>query len=81
MRSNPGANAGVFVFDGLLYAGQYFAFVRNQMISGIALIFAPALAAGLWTHQGLFGVWLAKALLNAWRLSLAVVLVSRRMVR
>ena len=73
--------AGVFVNDGLLYANQSFRFVRNQMLVGAVLVFAPALVGGLLADQGLFGVWLAKALLNVWRLASGTWLILSDLLR
>jgi hypothetical protein len=69
------------VNDGLLYASRSFAFVHNQMLAGSLLVFTPALVAGLLLHQGLFGVWLAKALLNASRLSTGTWLILAEFLR
>ena len=50
------------------------------MLLGTLLVFAPALALALRHGEGLFGVWGAKALLNAWRLLSAVCVILTRLV-
>ena len=61
-------NSLVFVYDGLLYASQSFAFTRNVMLIGFCLVFCPALALAQYTVMALWGVWAAKAALNICRL-------------
>jgi hypothetical protein len=51
------------------------------MIVGTAIVFVPALLIGLHEEEQLFGVWLAKALLNVWRLLSAVWLLQARFLR
>lgn len=63
--------AGVFVYDGLLYASQAFAFVRSQMLLGLVFVFLPALAINMHFLHSLAAIWIAKACLNAWRMSTA----------
>lgn len=60
-------NGATFVYDGLLYALQAFAFVRTMMLTGTLLVFAPVLCGLLRTDQSLFAVWAAKGALNVWR--------------
>ncbi|BDA46390.1 probable protein DETOXIFICATION 45, chloroplastic at C-terminar half [Coccomyxa sp. Obi] len=61
-------NAGVFVYDGLMYATQSFACARTVMLSGFVFAFAPLLALTQWRLHALWGVWGAKAAHNVWRL-------------
>ena len=61
-------NSLVFVYDGLLYASQSFAFTRNVMVLGFCLVFCPLIAVVQLAVQALWGVWLAKAALNVCRL-------------
>jgi Na+-driven multidrug efflux pump len=61
-------NAGVFVYDGLMYATQSFGFAAAVMASGFAATFAPLLALSEWRLHALYGVWAAKAAMNVWRL-------------
>ena len=61
-------NSLVFVYDGLLYASQSFAFTRNVMLIGFCLVFCPIITIAQYTVKALWGVWLAKALLNLARL-------------
>ena len=61
-------NALVFVYDGLLYATQSFRYIRNALALGVALVFAPSLAAArMLLPSSLVAVWGAKAALNTWR--------------
>uniref|UniRef100_A0A7S0L012 Protein DETOXIFICATION n=2 Tax=Coccolithus braarudii TaxID=221442 RepID=A0A7S0L012_9EUKA len=67
-------NALVFVYDGLLYATQSFAYLRNALFVGVVCVFAPGLAAAVaWGGDGLLNVWEAKAALNVWRACTALV--------
>ena len=61
-------NSLVFVYDGLLYASQSFAFTRNVMVLGFCLVFCPLIAVVQLSVQALWGVWVAKAALNLCRL-------------
>ena len=61
-------NSLVFVYDGLLYASQSFAYTRNVMLLGFCLVFCPLITAVELSVQALWGVWLAKAALNLCRL-------------
>ena len=61
-------NSLVFVYDGLLYASQSFAFTRNVMLLGFCLVFCPVIATAQYTVRALWGVWAAKAALNFCRL-------------
>jgi len=61
-------NAGVFVYDGLMYATQSFACARTVMLTGFVFAFAPLLALTEWRLHALWGVWGAKAAHNIWRL-------------
>ena len=60
-------NATVFVYDGLMYATQSFAFVRNALAIGVLGGFAPALWAAATFGRTLRALWVAKAVLNSWR--------------
>lgn len=60
-------NAVVFVYDGVLYATQSYAYMRSALLLGSSLVFAPALAAAaVWGHS-LVWLWAAKSALNGWR--------------
>lgn len=60
-------NAAVFVYDGLLYAMQAFAFKRNIVALATLGLYLPAIAwAALYFHN-LLAVWVAYALLTACR--------------
>ena len=61
-------NSLVFVYDGLLYASQSFAFTRNVMLLGFCLVFCPLIAIVQLSVQALWGVWVAKGALNICRL-------------
>ena len=50
---------------------QSFPFVAAAMAAGFALVFAPMLAWTEWRLHALWGIWLAKAALNTWRLGTA----------
>ena len=63
-------NALVFVYDGLVYAFQDFAYVRELMEVGVGYAFLPSLAwiaAGRRGGATLGAVWTCKVGLNAWR--------------
>ena len=68
-------NAGVFVYDGLMYATQSFSCSRTVMLTGFVFAFAPLLALTQWRLHALWGVWGAKAAHNVWRLAGAVLRV------
>lgn len=61
-------NSLVFVYDGLLYASQSFAYTRNVMLFGFCLVFCPLITVVQLSVQALWGVWIAKAALNMCRL-------------
>ncbi|KAL3154194.1 hypothetical protein ABBQ32_013706 [Trebouxia sp. C0010 RCD-2024] len=61
-------NSLVFVYDGLLYASQSFAYTRNVMLLGFILVFCPMIIVAELSIQALWGVWVAKAALNLCRL-------------
>ena len=61
-------NSLVFVYDGLLYASQSFAYTRNIMLLGFCLVFCPLITVAQLSVQALWGVWVAKAALNMCRL-------------
>ena len=72
-------NALVFVYDGLIYATHSFRYVRNLMLVGVGLVFAPLLATGFAVTAGsgsLLWIWGAKAALNLWRALGAVALIE-----
>eukprot|EP00593_Proboscia_inermis_P017210 CAMPEP_0171306724 /NCGR_PEP_ID=MMETSP0816-20121228/16764_1 /TAXON_ID=420281 /ORGANISM="Proboscia inermis, Strain CCAP1064/1" /LENGTH=126 /DNA_ID=CAMNT_0011788503 /DNA_START=157 /DNA_END=534 /DNA_ORIENTATION=+ len=50
-------NALVFVTDGLLFAHQAFGFIRNLMLGGVLLLFAPLLVLEHATVNTLLGIW------------------------
>ena len=60
-------NALVFVYDGLMYATQNWAYVRNLMAVACILVYAPLLALGSALAPSLRAVWIAKAALNSVR--------------
>ena len=77
-------NAAVFVYDGLIYAVQAFAYTRTVMLSGFCIVFAPLLALSQWQLRALYGVWAAKAVHNMWRLAgaaLCIHVLYERQVR
>ena len=64
-------NAMVFVYDGLIYAFQDFAFARELMSTGVGFVFLPSLAfAAAKRRTTLADVWRCKIALNAWRFAL-----------
>ena len=66
-------NALVFVYDGILYATQSFAYVRNCLAVAVLGIYAPALAAArALAPRSLLAIWAAKAGLNAARAAFAL---------
>lgn len=68
-------NALVFTYDGVLYATQSFEFVRNMLAIGFFFFFCPLLTLGSLGLHSLRVLWVAKAVLNLWRFSFAVVRV------
>jgi len=68
-------NSLVFVYDGLMYASQSFTFIRNYFLIGFVLIFCPVMGFQFISWQSLWGVWLAKAAMNIWRLAGAAYLI------
>ena len=68
-------NALVFVYDGLLYASQSFRFIRNYMTLGFLVVFCPILATELYFWNELWGVWVANAAFNLWRVGGAAYLI------
>ena len=60
-------NAAVFVYDGLIYACGEFRFVRNLMLGGTLLLYAPLLVSGYFAFGSLLAIWAAKSALNVWR--------------
>ncbi len=69
-------NALVFVYDGLLYAVRAFRFVRNALVFGVLLSFAPGLvAAKVIAPSSLIAIWIAKAALNACRCASALIYI------
>ena len=65
-------NALVFVYDGLVYAFQDFAYARELMSTGVGYVFLPSLAfvAASARPTTLADIWRCKVALNAWRLAL-----------
>ena len=77
-------NAAAFVYDGLIYAVQAFAYTRTVMLAGFCVVFAPLLAVSQWQLRALWGVWAAKAAHNVWRLAgaaLCIHVLHERRVR
>ncbi len=68
-------NGATFVYDGLLYALQAFAYVRNLMVLGTVCMFVPVLVVLLRVDGTLFAVWGAKGALNVWRCGAAALRV------
>ena len=65
-------NAMVWVWDGVMYASNdSLPYIRNALAVGALGVFAPALWCALVFDPSLRTVWLAKALLNAWRAATA----------
>lgn len=60
-------NAIVFVYDGLMYASQNFAYIRNAMCGGFMLVFLPLLIIEMTNIHALWAVWAAKLALNTCR--------------
>ena len=66
-------NALVFVYDGLVYAFQDFAYARELMSTGVGYVFLPSLAFVAARGEDpttLADIWRCKVALNAWRLAL-----------
>ena len=64
-------NALVFVYDGLVYAFQDFAYARELMSTGVGYVFLPSLIyVTVARDTSLADVWRCKVALNAWRLAL-----------
>ena len=73
--------AVVFVTDGLLLAfgPDGFRYVRNVLVTGVALVFGPIVAlVELDTTLGLLGLWIAKDALTLWRAVAAVYYIEFR---
>jgi hypothetical protein len=69
-------NSVVFLYDGLLLAGQQYAFIRNVFLVGTFFLFVPLLAFA-WVGVGsLWALWTAKAVLNVWRAGTSVLRVG-----
>eukprot|EP00730_Choanoeca_flexa_P002403 TRINITY_DN11036_c0_g1_i1.p1 TRINITY_DN11036_c0_g1~~TRINITY_DN11036_c0_g1_i1.p1 ORF type:complete len:457 (+),score=79.97 TRINITY_DN11036_c0_g1_i1:2-1372(+) len=60
-------NSLVFVYDGLLYAVQAFAFKRNIVAAGGIFVYLPTMLASMLTAPSLFLAWVAYAGLTAVR--------------
>lgn len=65
-------NAAVFVYDGLLYAMQAFAFKRNIVALATLGLYLPAIVWATLYFQTLLAVWVAYALLTGCRCAGAV---------
>ena len=64
-------NALVFVYDGLVYPFQDFAYARELMSTGVGYVFLPSLAFVAARRETSLGdIWRCKVALNAWRLAL-----------
>eukprot|EP01029_Cantina_marsupialis_P025534 TRINITY_DN676758_c0_g1_i1.p1 TRINITY_DN676758_c0_g1~~TRINITY_DN676758_c0_g1_i1.p1 ORF type:complete len:238 (-),score=54.34 TRINITY_DN676758_c0_g1_i1:139-852(-) len=62
-------NAMVFVYDGLLFAANSFAFARNVLISGFFMFVGPMLFYAKEQDQtGLFLIWASNGALSFWRM-------------
>lgn len=68
-------NGCVFVYDGLMYASQSFTFIRNYFIVGFLIVFCPLMAIQAEYWQALWGIWLANAATNLWRVVGAAYLI------
>ena len=71
-------NSSVFLYDGLLYAFEGYSFVRNVMLFGFFLLYLPSLLTSQLAFHSWLGLWLSKAILNAWRSITALVYVWSR---
>ena len=60
-------NAIVYISDGILFAHQAFAYVRNLMFLGVFFIFGPFLLIGYTMSNTLLSIWIAKSTLSLWR--------------
>ena len=63
----------MFVYDGLVYAFQDFAYARELMSTGVGYVFLPSLAFVAARGEDpttLADIWRCKVALNAWRLAL-----------
>ncbi|EDQ90639.1 uncharacterized protein MONBRDRAFT_24224 [Monosiga brevicollis MX1] len=65
-------NSLVFVFDGILYAVQAFAYKRNIVAAGGFLFYLPLILLAYFQWHGLFFVWLAYAALTLCRFAGAI---------
>eukprot|EP00850_Spirogloea_muscicola_P006082 SM000028S10176 [mRNA] locus=s28:808937:811922:+ [translate_table: standard] len=65
-------NALVFVYDGLIYAAQAFAYMAVCVSLGFAFLFLPVLGAAHFYFHTLISVWASKVVLNLVRLSACV---------
>lgn len=64
-------NALVFVYDGLVYAFQDFAYARELMSTGVGYVFLPSLVSVAAQRETSLGdIWRCKVALNTWRLVL-----------
>ena len=60
-------NAIVYISDGILFAHQAFAYVRNLMLVGVCCLFGPFLIIGYTMTHTLLSIWIAKSTLSLWR--------------
>jgi hypothetical protein len=58
-----------------MYASQSFAYIRNMMLLGLALVFTPLLLLEMLHIHALWAVWLAIAAVSVWRLGGAAWLI------
>ncbi len=64
-----------------MYASQSFSYIRNMMLLGLCLVYCPLLLLQLLHIRQLWGVWLAMAAVNLWRLCGAAWLIHCKFVR
>eukprot|EP00958_Prasinococcus_capsulatus_P021112 scaffold2823_cov373-Prasinococcus_capsulatus_cf.AAC.5 len=78
-------NALAFVYDGLMYAGQGFAYLSRSFAVGMLLCYAPFIVTAFVLeeqHRGsLAWVWGAKAAFNVWRVVSCAWFVETRVLR
>lgn len=77
------ANVLLATYEGCMYAAGAFTFVRNVVVSGFLLLFAPLLAAGVFAPatRSLFTLMAAKLAYDAYRAAWYVWMVHARLQR
>ena len=78
-------NSLAFVYDGLMYAGQGFAFISRTFVAGFVLFYGPLIIAGFVLEDSgrssLVWIWGAKAAFNVWRTLSCAWYVERRILQ